>query len=955
MAQLTIFDGQFFNINVLLQHRISMVDTYSSTKYIYTTPLGNQVVITGSDFTYDNDDPSHVTGGIPSTFEIYNIDGDIAGRVTNFDMSLGAFVFMAGTAVLSRTLFMGDDTMTGSSGDDTFPGETAGHNMIDGGAGFDYIELGSTTDTYIYRTENNTYEVYARTSGRTDLVNIEAIRFTDSPGIIYQLDANSPDFSNALLRFSADFNGQAAQSAFVTGGGYGDAVISNGTDNIYSDDGTSFALLTATEYGPFSRLGGYRLDLSGGIQTTMRVYLNPSWESGEGFDVSLAANGKDGQHRRDFVFHVAKDASTNQLLIGAGNNTDFSVPQDLEDGSHGVVGSFGWHNFVWNMYQGSDGALEVAMSVYDRSDRYIFTKVISDPSDTIDSLVGGNRYLWFTNIDVAGGIGVDDIALSTVDTNPVQLVLGEGDQLSADGSTILTTYATIKDAVDNAHSGNVVDLASGDYSSDVPVLVVVEGLTFRGPADATGVDLVLGDGVTALELAGGAPVDVTGNATDNILMGNAGANTLDGGHGADIMTGGLGNDIYFVDDSGDAVIEMPGEGADTVMASTSYTLLADLENLTLVGADNLNGTGNDQRNMIFGNDGDNVLAGLGGDDDVSGGLGSDVIDGGSGSGDGSFLRGLNGGGFDLIKVGSTVYALDEADRSFDTITNVEYLLEFGYNGQPYGQVLVAQIVEIFDPLKYAASYTDLAQTFRLDAGGELAHYLTTGFFEGREVSFDAGQYLANFDDLQSAFGSDVAAATQHFLTTGVDEHRLAEDPLDYIASYSDLIGAFGGNSQARLEALGLYHYIASGFDEGRRPGIDFDPGQYLTNYLDLQSAFGTDDDAAAVHFISAGYSEHRLWENPLDYIASYGDLISAFAGETAAQLRQSGLDHFQSGGFDEGREPGIDFDVNHYLANYVDLRAAFADGNGGYLEDAATLHFIQSGYAEGRTDDLMIL
>ena len=37
----------------------------------------------------------------------------------------------------------------------------------------------------------------------------------------------------------------------------------------------------------------------------------------------------------------------------------------------------------------------------------------------------------------------------------------------------------------------------------------------------------------------------------------------------------------------------------------------------------------------------------------------------------------------------------------------------------------------------------------------------------------------------------------------------------------------------------------------------FDPAQYLTNYADLRAAFGTDTEAATVHFITAGYFEGR--------------------------------------------------------------------------------------------------
>ena len=130
--------------------------------------------------------------------------------------------------------------------------------------------------------------------------------------------------------------------------------------------------------------------------------------------------------------------------------------------------------------------------------------------------------------------------------------------------------------------------------------------------------------VENLTLTGSANIDGTGNASDNMLTGNDGNNVLDGKAGNDTLIGGLGDDTYVLDVVGDTIVELPGEGTDTVKAAFSYSLANDLENLVLTGTGDFTGIGNAVNNTITGNVGNNILDGGTGADTMSGGAGNDT-------------------------------------------------------------------------------------------------------------------------------------------------------------------------------------------------------------------------------------------------------------------------------------------------------------------------------------------
>ncbi|MET0238385.1 MAG: family 16 glycosylhydrolase [Sphingobium sp.] len=134
-----------------------------------------------------------------------------------------------------------------------------------------------------------------------------------------------------------------------------------------------------------------------------------------------------------------------------------------------------------------------------------------------------------------------------------------------------------------------------------------------------------GQFIETLVLTGGGNLNGTGNGYANAIVGNGGNNILDGGAGADIMTGGKGNDSYYVDNAGDRVVEIAGEGSDTVISSITFSLDGlNVETLRLTGSAALGAFGSAGNDSLYGNDGNNVLDGRAGADIMAGGKGDDV-------------------------------------------------------------------------------------------------------------------------------------------------------------------------------------------------------------------------------------------------------------------------------------------------------------------------------------------
>ena len=186
--------------------------------------------------------------------------------------------------------------------------------------------------------------------------------------------------------------------------------------------------------------------------------------------------------------------------------------------------------------------------------------------------------------------------------------------------------------------GGIDTLIGGDsddtYIVDSTTDVIIEGANGGNDTVVSSITFSLAAiaNVENLTLTGTENINGTGNSLSNVLTGNSGANILDGGGGIDTIIGGDGDDTYIVDSTTDVIIEGANGGNDTVVSSITFSLaaIANVENLTLTGTENINGTGNSLSNVLTGNSGANILDGGGGIDTLIGGDGKDFIDGGRG-------------------------------------------------------------------------------------------------------------------------------------------------------------------------------------------------------------------------------------------------------------------------------------------------------------------------------------
>jgi Ca2+-binding RTX toxin-like protein len=86
---------------------------------------------------------------------------------------------------------------------------------------------------------------------------------------------------------------------------------------------------------------------------------------------------------------------------------------------------------------------------------------------------------------------------------------------------------------------------------------------------------------TAFNLPGADDL-ILGVPTVNHIIGSSANDAIVSFNGGDVLTGGDGNDVFFVNSGSPTIVEQLNEGTDEVRTALSYTLPANVENLTLL-------------------------------------------------------------------------------------------------------------------------------------------------------------------------------------------------------------------------------------------------------------------------------------------------------------------------------------------------------------------------------------
>jgi Ca2+-binding RTX toxin-like protein len=774
----------------------------------------------------------------------------------------------------------GFETLDGGDGNDTIQGNY-GYDTLSGGNGNDVLDGGSFGDTLLGDAGNDV--LYG--AGDADTVNGGAGDDTlyGDYSLIYSGNQLSPQSNDDLLI-----------------GGSGADIIhgDEGNDTLWSgDQGTDDAGLEHDQLfgdaGNDTLAIGYGDDADGGSGTdTLRISL-----AGATSGVTLSTSGFTPGGTWSVNGGTIQNIETLSTITGSGfadNITiathSFSINVNGGDGDDVITSSAS--SVIANGGNGNDFFISgTAGDTFDggagtdtvdyRNYGVGVTVTLAAVAGQTGSGPGGDQ---LKNVENVNGTVFDDTLNGSNDAN----MLGGGsgsDHLNGNGG----------DDVLDGGFGN--DVMSGGAGNDTILVHDVGDQVFEAANEGydtvlSSVTFTLGAGqyVERMALFGdpSAPLGLTGNELANDLVGNAGANALnggggddilEGGAGADTMTGGLGNDTYYVEDVGDEVVELAGEGNDRIVTSLSYAVSAGqeveaLSAMDLAATTPLNLSGNAGAQTIIGNAGANVLTGGGGADDLVGLGGDDILIGNADAA--SSLEGGTGDDYYYVnRTGDSV--VETAGQGNDRVyASVSFTLS---NGQEVETLVTAD-----------ANATNAINL----TGNNLAQFISGNAGANTLVSGGGADYLLGLGGDDILVGNAGAASTLQG-GTGNDWY--------YVYRAGDSVLEFAGEGNDRIMSAVSYTLSAgqeietlSTIDPTQSTAIDLTGnglGQIIignagANTLtggggaDYLLGYGGDDiligNSDAASTLQGGTG------NDTYYVTRTGDSIIEFAGEGSDRL-----------------------------------------------------------------------
>lgn len=197
--------------------------------------------------------------------------------------------------------------------------------------------------------------------------------------------------------------------------------VTSGTDGIHSSSGNAHAILKSSLIGagPYTKFGGWSNNFGNGFATSLDIFLEPVWDAGRAFTYRVGVNNQSGDQLRFFDWRFKAQGS--KLQIKAAHTED--------SGKNGVSPKFfvsqaGWYTFE-NVFRNVDGNLLVDFNVYNNDKALLYSTSRGESSDSITSLVGGNRNGWLFNNSRRGvtGLAIDNTQLKLLVPEPTVIAL----------------------------------------------------------------------------------------------------------------------------------------------------------------------------------------------------------------------------------------------------------------------------------------------------------------------------------------------------------------------------------------------------------------------------------------------------------------------------------------------------------------------------------------------------